>query len=270
MPDAHQPDSNEPQVHPSVANCVLLVSLGRNYLVGSQLHPSPNTLRSTQRTASVSIATAAEPSASRSRAPKLETTQPFHEIRPTPEIEPSANPELEYDDPFAWVTISRGAPLRSGPSVSAPALDYQKMGDKLVLLRFENGWANVEDPSGKRRGWIWHVYLSPSDRVVVQEDRIASNDPADLKTESIVGEQSEAGTDAAVEPVAYASSRSSVEPRAESLDRRRRFADFWPRRQNASVMRLGPAKSFKKRSLRKKARFRRHGMGIRGLFGRYR
>ncbi len=149
----------------------------------AQLHQSPNTHppRSTQRTASVSIATAAEPSASRSRAPKLETTQPFHEIRPTPEIEPSANPELEYDDPFAWVTISRGAPLRSGPSVSAPALDYQKMGDKLVLLRFENGWANVEDPSGKRRGWIWHVYLSPSDRVVVQEDRIASNDPAGSK-----------------------------------------------------------------------------------------
>ncbi len=149
-----------------------------------QLHPLPNTNSSkTQRTASVSIATRAEPTASRSRAPKVETKQPFHEIGPTPEIEPSANPELEYDDPFAWVTISRGAPLRSGPSVSAPALDYQKMGDKLLLLRFENGWANVEDPSGKRRGWIWHVYLSPSDRVVVQEDRIASNDPAVLKTE---------------------------------------------------------------------------------------
>jgi hypothetical protein len=175
--------------------------------------------------------------------------------------------ELFYDDPYSWVTVSRGVALHTEPLVSSPALDYQPRGQKFKLLRLENGWAEVVHPATKKRGWIWHIYLAPSKPVIAH----ALADSHDPKPQSPPDPTEERPQRASLEPnVEQVAHRGMVNPGEVKLHRKR-FADFWPPRQKASVMRLGPAKMFKKRSLRKQARAsRRHGLGIRGLFGRYR
>jgi hypothetical protein len=173
-----------------------------------------------------------------------------------------AEAEIIYDDPYSRVTVSRGVALHTEPLVSSPALDYLPRGQEFKLLRFENGWAEVLHPATQKRGWIWHVYLTPSNPVIAQ----ASTESRNPKTAALADLDEERPLKAPMERVAH----RIVNP-GEIKVQRKRFADWWPPRQEASVMRLGPAKMFKKRSLRKQARAsRRQGIGIRGLFGRYR
>ena len=218
----------------------------------------PQLLTATRQPAVVSLASTAQSS----NLPILPAVQA--ELIPTKEVSERrpAEAEIFYDDPYSRVTVSRGVALHAEPLVSSPALDYLPRGQEFKLLRLENGWAEVVHPATQKRGWIWHVYLIPSTPVIAQ----ASTESRDAKTAAPADLSEEPPLEARMERVAH----RRVDP-GEVKVHRKRFADFWPRRQQASVMRLGPAKMFNKRSLRKKARAsRRHGPGIRGLFGRYR
>ena len=224
---------------------------------------NPQLLTATPQPAVVSFASTAQPS----DLPILPAVQA--ELIPTKVVSERrpAEAEIFYDDPYTRVTVSRGVALHAEPLISSPALDYLPRGQEFKLLRLENGWAEVLHPDTQKRGWVWHVYLAPSNPVIAQapadshDPKLQSPpDPTEMRPQRAFLELN-------VEQIAH---RGVVNP-GEVKVHRKRFADFWPRRQEASAMRLGPAKMFKKRSLRKQARAsRRHGLGIRGLFGRYR
>jgi hypothetical protein len=218
----------------------------------------PQLLTATRQPAVVSLASVAQSS----NIPILSAVQP--ELIPTYVISElrTAEAEIFYDDPYTQVTASRAVALHTEPLVSSPALDYLPRGQEFILLRLENGWAEVLHTATQKRGWIWHYYLTPSIPVIAQ----ASTEARDPKTPAPADLNEERPLEARMERVAH----RIVNPGVVKVQRKR-FADWWPRRQEASVMRLGPAKMFRKRSLRKQARAsRRHGLGVRGLFGRYR
>jgi hypothetical protein len=220
---------------------------------------APQLLTATRQPAVVSLASFAQPS----NIPILPAVKP--ELIPTYVVSERrpAEAEIFYDDPYSRVTVSRAVALHTEPLVSSPALDYLPQGQEFKLLRLENGWAEVLHPATQKRGWIWHVYLTPSSPVIAD----ASTESRDPKTPAPADLNEERPLEARMERVAH----RRMENPGDVKVHRKRFADWWPRRQEASVMRLGPAKMFKKRSLRKQARAsRRHGLGVRGLFGRYR
>jgi hypothetical protein len=64
----------------------------------------------------------------------------------------------------AWVVVTRGAWMHSGPSVSAPITGHYSPSTELQMIGSQRGWFQVLDPETGERGWILaRYYLEPID-----------------------------------------------------------------------------------------------------------
>lgn len=69
-----------------------------------------------------------------------------------------------HDEDTQWVKTSLAAKLHSGPSVSTPVLTYYPVGTELRTTGQQSGWVKTIDPATSQQGWIYGIYLSPSQR----------------------------------------------------------------------------------------------------------
>ena len=67
------------------------------------------------------------------------------------------------DEDLRWVKTSLVAKAHSEPSVSAPILAYYPVGTELRMTGRQNRWAQIFDPATSQQGWIYEIYLSPSE-----------------------------------------------------------------------------------------------------------
>ena len=70
--------------------------------------------------------------------------------------------EADNED-MQWVKTSLAAKAHSGPSVSSPILTYYPLGTELRMTSRQNGWVQIIDPATSQQGWIYEIYLSPSE-----------------------------------------------------------------------------------------------------------
>jgi hypothetical protein len=68
-----------------------------------------------------------------------------------------------HDEDFRWVKTLLAATLHSGPSVSTPILTYYPVGTELRTAGQQNGWVKIVDPATSQQGWIYEIYLSPTE-----------------------------------------------------------------------------------------------------------
>jgi hypothetical protein len=83
----------------------------------------------------------------------------------------------DEDEAAGWVEVVRAARVHTAPSVSSPTVLFYPVGEKLQFIGHEDGWFEVRDSAGVKRGWIYEQYLEaipdPGHQVAV-----AQNGPA--------------------------------------------------------------------------------------------
>src|SRR5262245_4919273 len=57
-----------------------------------------------------------------------------------------------------WFVVSRAAWVHAGPSVSSSIEHADRVGTELKVIRHEQGWFHVLDPTTSRTGWIYERY----------------------------------------------------------------------------------------------------------------
>ena len=97
-----------------------------------------------------SVEASAPPMANNDQSANVNPEQPGHLTAETP------------GEDAQWVKTSLAATLHSGPSVSTPILTYYPVGAELRTTGQQSGWVRTVDPATSQQGWIYGIYLSPS------------------------------------------------------------------------------------------------------------
>jgi Bacterial SH3 domain len=77
-----------------------------------------------------------------------------------------------------WVVVIRGATVHSGPSVSAPAIRFYRVGTELNLIDYQQGWFQVSDPTTLQDGWIYEKYYLEAIRGPGQARAVIQDSPS--------------------------------------------------------------------------------------------
>ena len=97
-----------------------------------------------------------------SQKPAPPSTAPNGQFSAASSKQPDQAISQDDDEDAHWVRTSLAAKVHSGPSVSTPIMTYHPVGTELRAIGYRNGWVQVVDPATSQRGWIYQVYLSPS------------------------------------------------------------------------------------------------------------
>jgi hypothetical protein len=136
-------------------------------------------------------------------------------------------------DPTEWVRVGLAARVHREASVSSPTMRFYQPGTALQVVRRENGWVQINDPTSREGGWVLEQYLVSSDVPTVTQTAAATptalSEPTQAKPTPRAKKRARVSrpTVRAPHDVAIAQFDTGSERRAE---RRRGFGLFFFRR----------------------------------------
>ncbi|MGH6865214.1 MAG: SH3 domain-containing protein [Methyloceanibacter sp.] len=84
-------------------------------------------------------------------------------------LQPQTDAPKLPESETAFGQVSQEAPVHSGPSVDSAIVGYASAGAPVHMVERRAGYAKVIDPSSGKEGWIYEIYVLPSEQIDVAE-----------------------------------------------------------------------------------------------------